>query len=449
MARFLCVFIPLLSGCLARNPATGRTEISLYSDAQEINLGRQAVPSIIQESGGLYRDPALAAYVDGIGQRLAAASDRPFIPPEDRSFRYAFHLLNSSEVNAFALPGGQIFVTRGILARLGDEAELAAVIGHEIGHVAARHGVKHMQSAMGMELLIRLGAVALQVQNPDLAGVDEIAGAARVGALALQMKYSRDDEIHSDTLGMKYAAKSGWDPRAMIRVQEVLKSLQKGNPKALEALFHSHPPSDDRIESAREWIARRFEGQDLDAAYATHADRFRSATAGLAEAQKAYARHEEGLAAMLPLSRQKLDVRSPEGKQAAAAAHAAFDEAIRMRGDQAPFHASRGLLFFLEGNGEQAGRSLARAVELDDGLFEPVFLYGVHFFSGGNLPAARDAFVKGTGLYPAHPGPYYYLGRISEQEGKRAEALRHYRRAEAAGPDTPYGREAGERMKKL
>ncbi len=439
----------LAAGCLARNPATGRTEISLYSDRQEINLGRQAAPSIIQESGGLFRDAALAAYVDGIGQKLVAASDRPFIPPEDGSFRYAFHLLNSPEVNAFALPGGQIFVTRGILARLSDEAELAAVIGHEIGHVAARHGVHHMQSATGMEILIRLGAVVLQAKNPDLVGVDEIAGAARVGAMALRMKYSRDDEIQSDTLGMKYAAKAGWDPRGMIRVQEVLKSLQKKDPKAFEALFHSHPPSDDRIAGAREWIAKRFAGQDLDAGYATHADRFQAATASLREAQKAYARHAEGLAAMAPLAGRKQEIQSPEGRQAAGIAHSAFDDAIRMKSDQAPFHASRGLLFLLQGNAEAAGQALARAVELDGELFEPLFHLGIHRFSDGGLPGAREAFAKAASLYTVHPGPYYYLGRISEQEGKREEAIRHYRRAEAAGPETPYGREARERLKVL
>lgn len=439
----------LAAGCLARNPATGRTEISFYSDKQEINLGRQAVPSIIQESGGLFRDAALAAYIDGIGQKLVAASDRPFIPPEDRSFRYAFHLLNSSEVNAFALPGGQIFVTRGIIARLSDEAELAAVIGHEIGHVAARHGVHHMQSGMGMELLIRLGAIVLSAKNPDLMGADEIAGAARVGALALQMKYSRDDETQSDTLGMKYAAKAGWDPRGMIRVQEVLKSLQGKDPKAFEALFRSHPPSDDRIENARDWIAKRFAGQDLDAAYTTRAEDFRTETASLREAQKAYARHEEGVKAMAPIAGKKQEIASPEGKKSAETAHAAFDEAIRMSPDQAPFHASRGLLHFLQGNAEPAGRSLERAVSLDGELFEPLFHLGIHRFSSGRLPAARESFAKAAALYTAHPGPYYYLGRISEQEGKRDEAIRHYRRAEAAGPETSYGKEARERLKKL
>lgn len=445
----MALFLLLLTGCLARNPATGRTELSLYSDKDEISLGAQAAPSVIQESGGLYRDAGLSTYVDEVGQKLVAVSDRPFLPPGDASFRYKFHLLNSSEVNAFALPGGKIFITRGILTRLGSESEMAAVLGHEIGHVAARHGVHHMQSAMGMDLLISLGATLVKAQNPDLVGVDQIAGAARVGAFALQMKYSRDDELQSDELGMKYAGKAGYDPRGMTRVQEILKSLQAQEPGLFESLFRSHPPSDDRIEATRKYIAKRFGGQDLDAAYVSHAERFASRTAALRKIQKAYDRHAEGTKAMAPISEKKIDVASPEGKKAAEAAHAAFADAIRMDASQAPFHTSQGYLYLLQGDSPNAGRALKRAVELDGELFEPLFLLGVHEFTGGRLGASRDLFVRGSLLYPAHPGPYYYLGRISEQEGKRAEAVRHYRRAEAAGPETPYGREAKERMKKL
>lgn len=439
----------LLAGCLARNPATGRTEISFYSDTDEIALGLQATPSVVQESGGLFRDTALAAYVEEVGQRLVAVSDRPFIPPEDNTFRYRFHVLNSSEVNAFALPGGQIFVTRGILARLVDESELAAVLGHEIGHVAARHGVRHMQSAVGMDLLISLGAAIAKAREPDLAGVDAVADIARVGGAALQMKYSRDDEIQSDTLGMKYAGKAGYDPRGMIRVQDMLRALQRREPGLFEALFQSHPPSDARIESARRFLDERFANQNLDAAYARHAERFATRTASLRAVQPAYARYEEGMKHLRALQGGKVDLASSEGKHLAAAAHAAFSDAVAMDSRQAPFHAARGHLFFLEGDAERCAESLQRAIALDPDLFEPLFLDGIHLFSTGRLAASRARLDQAARTHPAHPGPYYYLGRVAEAEGKRNEALDHYARAAAAGPDTSYGREARARAGRL
>lgn len=223
----------------ATNPVTGGRDVVLLSEQQEISLGKQNDPKIRQEYG-VYDDAALQAYVQRIGERLGAQSHRPQLV-------YRFTVLDSDQVNAFALPGGYIYVTRGILAYLNSEAELAAVLGHEIGHVTARHSVRQYSAAVATNLAIGL-----------LGGGQ--AGQQLMGILgsALLSGYGRDHELESDRLGAEYLARTGYDPNAMIDVVGVLKNQEEAEKKRAEAegrearayhgVFASHPSADQRLQ---------------------------------------------------------------------------------------------------------------------------------------------------------------------------------------------------------
>jgi len=200
-----------LSSC-ARNPATGKREISLVSESQEIQMGQQYAQQIVK-SMGVYDDKKVQDYVSQLGLTLAAKSERPNLP-------WAFYVMDDPTVNAFALPGGSIFVTRGILTHMNDEAELVGVLGHEIGHVTARHSVQQMTR----EQLAQIGLGVGSIISSDIA---KYAGMASQGLGMLFLKYGRDAESQSDQLGFKYMVREGYDPRAMADMFTTLERVSR------------------------------------------------------------------------------------------------------------------------------------------------------------------------------------------------------------------------------
>lgn len=240
-ALLLSPWLAGLPGC-ATNPVTGQSDFVLMSEEQEIALGRQYHPQVIKEMP-VYDNAELAAYVQRIGEQVAAQSHRA-------NLIYRFTLLDSQDVNAFALPGGYIYITRGLLAYLNSEAELAAVLGHEIGHVTARHSVRQQTTATATGLL---GAV--------LAGATGVQGAgdlANIAGTAIVRGYGREHELEADRLGAEYLARSNYDPQAMLRVIQVLKNqetfeIQRAKeegrePRAYHGLFSTHPANDQRLK---------------------------------------------------------------------------------------------------------------------------------------------------------------------------------------------------------
>jgi predicted Zn-dependent protease len=199
------------AGC-ARNPVTGKSEISLVSEQQEIQMGKEAAQQV-QQSIGYYPDPALQAYVSSIGMKMAKASERPDLPWE-------FHVVNDASVNAFALPGGFIFVTRGLMTAINDEAELATVIGHEIGHVTYRHSVEQISKAQLATLGLGIGSIL----SPQVA---KLAGIASQGLQLLFLKYGRDAETQADKAGFRYALNQNYDVREMGNMFEILERMSQ------------------------------------------------------------------------------------------------------------------------------------------------------------------------------------------------------------------------------
>ena len=187
----------------ARNPVTGKNEIALVSEGQEIEMGKQAAQEVAQTMG-FVNNAGLESYVSAIGMKMAKASERPDLPWE-------FHVVDDAAVNAFALPGGFIYVTRGLLTSINDEAELATVMGHEIGHVTPRHSVEQMSKAQLAQLGLGLGSVF----SPQIA---QFAGVASQGLQLLFLKYGRTAESQADELGFRYALNQNYDVREMANV---------------------------------------------------------------------------------------------------------------------------------------------------------------------------------------------------------------------------------------
>lgn len=221
----------------AVNPVTGHKELMLYSESQEIALGKQT-DAEVAATYGVYDDPALAAYVGKIGLGLAAKTQRPNLP-------WRFTVLDSPVVNAFAVPGGAVYVTRGILALMSSEAELAAVLGHEIGHVNARHSMSQMSKQQVAEIGLVVGSAVSQ----EFA---KYAGLAGTGLQVLFLKYSRDNENQADTLGVEYARADGYDPADMAVTFTALQKmgdLSGGN--SMPGFLSTHPLTPDRIAHVR------------------------------------------------------------------------------------------------------------------------------------------------------------------------------------------------------
>jgi predicted Zn-dependent protease len=239
-AAALAGAILALGGC-ATNPATGESQLSLIGEAQEIEIGRQAAAEV-EASIGLVDDAGLQQYVNGIGQALAASSERPHLP-------WRFAVVDDPGVNAFALPGGFIYVTRGIMATFMSEAELAAVLGHEIGHVTARHSVNQMSQQQLFGGLAGLGAAVF-----DLGSLAQGVIGTGLGLLFLQ--YSRDDEREADDLGLRYMTREGFAPEEMLDVFATLERVgaSSGGSAGPEWLL-THPTPANRFERIRERIA--------------------------------------------------------------------------------------------------------------------------------------------------------------------------------------------------
>ena len=228
-----------LAGC-ATDPVTGRSQLMLVSEEQEIQIDRQNSPHQFSADYGTIQDHALNAYIGSTGKRMAARTHRPNLP-------YSFRAVNATYVNAYAFPGGSIACTRGMLLALENEAELAGLLGHELGHVNARHTAE--QTSKGMLISATVGGLAAYAgsQSQILGSIAQ--GLAGIGAGALLAKYSRDNEREADALGMEYMVKSGYNPNGMVGLMDILRNMSVQKPAALELMFATHPMSEERYRT--------------------------------------------------------------------------------------------------------------------------------------------------------------------------------------------------------
>jgi len=232
---------PVVAAC-ATNPVTGKSELSLVSEQQEIQMGQQGAQQVAQEVG-LVKDQALQNYLQTVGSGIASKSERPNLP-------WTFRAVDDPSPNAFALPGGYVFVTRGLLDLMNNEAELASVLGHEIGHVTARHSVHQMSEQQLAQLALGVGAIL----SPTVA---QLGGAASQGLGLLFLKYSRDDERQADDLGFRYALNQGYDVRFMDDVFRSLQRLGEASKESpLPSWLATHPGEAERIQTIDSKLAQ-------------------------------------------------------------------------------------------------------------------------------------------------------------------------------------------------
>jgi predicted Zn-dependent protease len=242
------------------NPATGQTEFTAMSPDQELQIGKEQHPQILVQFGGAYEDPELQAYVTRIGERLAAVSELP-------ELEFRFTLLNSDVINAFALPGGYVYITRGLLALADNEAELAGVMAHEIGHVTARHSAQRYSRGVMAQGGVAIGSILAAVLGGG-AAADLVQQAGGLGAKAYLAGYSRDQEFQADELGVRYLARAGYDPTAMSSFLEKLerndqlmrKLAGRDDADPASSWFATHPRTPDRVLRAAEQASAAIAG---------------------------------------------------------------------------------------------------------------------------------------------------------------------------------------------
>ena len=244
----------LLAGC-ATNPVTGGREFALMTEGREISIGEGA-DAQIREQMGVYDSPALQGYVADLGHRLATLSHRPNLP-------WKFTVVDSPAVNAFALPGGYIYLTRGILAYLGDEAELAGVLGHEIGHVTARHAVQAYSRATGAQIGLLLGQILVPPMRSNPYGTARMMDAAASGLGLLLLKFGREDEIQADRLGAEYAAGAGWHPEGVAGMLSTLGRInEQSDRRGVPNWLSTHPEPTARVAEVAPTVDRLLETVD-------------------------------------------------------------------------------------------------------------------------------------------------------------------------------------------
>jgi predicted Zn-dependent protease len=412
MTAILAVF---LSGC-AVNPVTGKRELMTVSPASEIQMGQQNYVPMQQSQGGAYDvDPALTRYVQGVGSRLAAQSGV--------NLPYEFVVLNNSVPNAWALPGGKIAINRGLLTELDSEAELAAVLGHEVVHAAARHTARQMSRGM----LLQLGVFATAVAASDSDYGNLAVGGASTAAQLITMKYGRDAELESDYYGMQYMSKAGYDPQGAVSLQKTFVRLNDGRRTDwLSGLFASHPPSQARVEANIATAAQ------LPAGGRTGETEFFNAMKKVRASKPAYEAYDEGRKA---LSEKKVDE-----------ALTLANKALNLFPEEAHFHALRGDIRLVSDKYDMAVTNYNRAISRRDNFFYYHLQRGIARKELGQTDAAVADLQKSIVLLPTAPA-HFALGDIARQRGNREEAIEHYRVVAQGGGD--YGKAATDALVRL
>jgi predicted Zn-dependent protease len=424
--RAILLSIPFLAltltGC-GTNPVTGKREIQFVSEAEEVKLGEQQyAPTRQSEGGDMTVLPDLTAYVSEIGQKLAAQADR--------KLPYEFTVLNSSVPNAWALPGGKIAVNRGLLTELKNEAELAAVIGHEIVHAAARHGAKAQERATMMQAGLGVAQVGAAVGGVDANLASLVLQGAGAGAQMVQMKYGRDQELESDKYGMKYMKKAGYDPTGAITLQESFVRLaSQGEQKEadwFEGLFASHPPSEERVAENKKTAAELGAGGEIGA------ERYVARIKPLRDAKPAYDKYDEAMAAA-----HKGDI---------AKAKSLAGEASKMLPQEGRFQQLLGEIALSEKKPQEAVGYYQKAIQLNPNYFGSYLGGGVAQYRAGDKAKAEQWLTQSAKLLPTAPAAYF-LGNLARDKGDTQNAVKYYQAAASSNSDI--GKSAAAELVKL
>ncbi|MCC6465082.1 MAG: M48 family metalloprotease [Planctomycetes bacterium] len=419
VALLLPAALGAVSGCQI-DPLTGKTTVNIVSYEQEEQMGNEAAQPIVAELGGLYPDRAAQQYLDTVGQKLVAAGrtrlkDEAGFP----DWEFKFYLVNSSMINAFALPGGHVFVTRGILLRMKDEAELAGLLGHEVTHVFARHSAERMT-----EISLMMIPVAL------LASIEETQGIAVVGAVAVQvlsLKYSRDDESESDAFGMRFAARAGYDPAGVIGVMRMLKAYTDEQGGAPPEFFSTHPDPGNRVDTLSDQLRREYADAPTGN-YVRNEDQYGTALVGMRAAQPAYDLADQGDTAMAAgfEAFEKGDLAAARAEYTRALG--LYELAVGKQRDHAILHVNVAQARFYLEQYDGAEQAIKDALRLESGTFWPNFMGGLVAIKCNDNTTAQTRLQNALKLVPGSPVGLFYLGVAYDREQKVPEACDCYQK---------------------
>jgi predicted Zn-dependent protease len=395
-----------LSAC-AVNPVTGDRNFQIYGTDWEMDVGKQMYAPMKQSAGGDFiLDPELTEYVQQVGNHLAAQARR-----KDQ-LHFEFSVLNDSTPNAWALPGGKIVVNRGLLVSLDSEAELAAVLGHEIVHADAAHGARAQSKGM----LTQAGAIATMVilgsTIESQSGRQVAMMVPALGAQLLTQKYGRDAERESDEYGMLYMSEAGYDPQGAVELQETFVELSRErNQDWINGLFASHPPSAERvnnnIKTARGLPAGGIMGQEV----------YRQKTAYLQRVKPAYAAYDEARKAV---AEDKLDL-----------AQEKINRAMSIEPRESLFHDLQGDIWALKDDNKRALTAYTKAVNANPGFFYGHLRQGQMQFLLNKPDPARSSLEQSLELMPTAEA-HYLLGMLDKSQGNLNAALQNFQAAAAS-----------------
>ncbi len=400
MNRLLLLGVLFLAAGCATNPVTGKSELVFYSEVDEVRLGDSIHPGVIYEYDGEYQDPELKRYLGTIVLRLHKVSHRPDQPVD-------FKVLNSSIFNAFAIPG-HVYVTRGFLAKLRNEAEFAAVMGHELAHYTARHSVKELTTSRLTGIGMGLASLAL----PEGSLTEKLVlGAGAIGVKLAGLRYSRSQEEQADRVGTYYLYRAGYDPRRALDMQQLLHSLG-GDTKAsfLGEYLSTHPTEETRLHRIQEVIEEMsMSGGSRMAGDGTFAERWRRRLAPLHRAQKAYAFFDRG---------QQI---AAKGKLQEALGYCR--KAQSMASGQAPMARLEGDILFKMKRVKEARTAYAKALALDRRYLPAVYGLGAVDLNQKNYQGAATHFRACLRLLPDFPDGLLGLGVSAFHLGRYQEAV--------------------------
>lgn len=403
----LCTLTLFIVGC-GTNPVTGKRELSFISTATQIQQGEQHyIPSQQSQGGQYYLDDSLNAYVSEIGQNLVVASRTAL--PNAPDLPYEFVVLNNSVPNAWALPGGKMAINRGLLVELNDESELAAVLGHEIVHAAAGHSAAQQSRST----IFGLGAAAVGMAASDSKYGNIINYGSQMGAAAWMARYGRDDELESDRYGMLIMAEAGYDPQGAVRLQETFVRMSEGRQQDfISGLFASHPPSQQRVDANRAFLA------ELPGGGKVNRDRYQRAIKQLKKDAEAYDAQDEAIKA--------LNDENPD------LALKALDRAVKQQSGEGQFWELRGHAWKMKGDNSNAEKAFTTAINKNGNYFQHWLARGILRKEAGRNRAAESDLKRSQELLPTAASAYY-LGEIAESRGDRNSAITYYQQAASAG----------------
>jgi beta-barrel assembly-enhancing protease len=386
-------------GC-AINPVTGERQLMLVSEKQEIELDLQNSPHQFSADYGPVQDDRLNAYLNQTGLRLAGRSHRPQMP-------YSFRAVNANYVNAYAFPGGSIAATRGILLKMENEAELAALLGHELGHVNARHTAAVMSKGQLTNLV--LGGVAAAAGSGNSSYGKLAAQLGMLGSGVLLASYSRDNERQADALGMEYMVKSGYGPDGMVGLMDILNTMSQGHQSATELLFATHPMSNERYQTA---VGTARTTYAADKGKPLYRERYMDHTTGLRRIKGAIETMQKGEAAM--------------GAEKYAAAEGLFQSSL----EQAP-NDYAGLVLMAKCQLAQkkidaAERYLRTAQQVYPREGQARYLDGYVKLTKKQYDAALSQFEAYDKQLPGNPNTTFFKGVAFEGQGIRKSAAENY-----------------------